>query len=65
MGEMSERRVVRCLRGSGTQAAQADGTAGAAAGAAARPGGGLRKEPPGPKIWAVSVAFNVSLYAEK
>lgn len=54
---MSERRVVRAPR--------ADGTAGAAAGAAARPGEGPRKEPPGPQICAFSMAFNVTLYAEK
>lgn len=49
------------VRGGGPQAARADGTAGAAAGAGARPGEGTREEPPGPKLRAVSMVFNVPL----
>lgn len=44
---------------------RAGGTAGAAAGAGARPGEGAREEPPGPKLRAVSMAFKVPLVAEK
>lgn len=61
---MSERRATRCLRGSGAQPARVDGTAGAGAGAGARPGEGTREEPPGPKLRAVSMAFNVHLWGK-